>query len=208
MTSTIAPDDAAAASAAALSEIDFYLLAQPIAEALGDGWSDGTDDKPTGFADRTIRLVHCDGRTIGLRHLWQGRAVQTFAVGGPAPTQPADRDQDSEDRLAKGVRYSTGVRITTASPLHEILTAIRTVLLPAFNGQRPRLRANGTPIPPAVEAPARKKTAAKPASTADPAAPDSKASKTPKTKSKAKTAGRRTAPAKRTTKRRTTPATA
>lgn len=134
-----------------LSEIDLYLLARPLAEALGDGWSED-DDEANSSVDKSIRLQHTDGRAIGVRHLWRGRAVQTFAIGGPTPPPPAENgDQaapDSNNRLPKGVRYSTGVRFTTASPLDEILTAIRTVLLPAFDGQRPRLHANGIRIQP------------------------------------------------------------
>ncbi|MER6548186.1 hypothetical protein [Streptomyces sp. NPDC001250] len=129
---------------------------------------------------------------MGIRHLWQGRAVQTFAVGGPAPEQAADADGAAGEntRLPKGVRYSTGVRFTTASPLEEILTAIRNVLLPAFDGTRLRLRVDGTPIPPAVQPPAEDSTDA-------PAAPAATA------KSKPKSTAHRSASAKRTTKRRT-----
>ncbi|MEV6943037.1 hypothetical protein AB0N07_13760 [Streptomyces sp. NPDC051172] len=174
---------------AVLSEIDLYLLPRSLVEALGDGWSEDTGDHPAGFADRSICLTHPDGRAIGIRHLWQGRAVQTFAVGGPAPEQAADSDGAAGEntRLPKGVRYSTGVRFTTAEPLEEILTAIRTVLLPAFDGTRLRLRANGTPIPPAVQPPAEDSTDA-------PAA---------KTKTKPKSTARRSASGKRTTRRRT-----
>ncbi|MFF4507658.1 hypothetical protein [Streptomyces sp. NPDC001401] len=181
--------DSEAPEPAVLSEVDLYLLGKPISEALADGWSEDLEDHPAGFADRSIRLVHPDGRSIGIRHLWQGRAVQTFAVGGPAAEQAAGSDGAAGEntRLPKGVRYSTGVRFTTDSPLEEILTAIRTVLLPAFDGTRLRLRANGTPIPPAVQPPAEDNTDA-------PAA---------KAKAKPKGTARRSASAKRTTKRRT-----
>lgn len=184
--------DSEAPEPAVLSEVDLYLLGKPIAEALADGWSEDPEDHPAGFADRSIRLVHPDGRSIGIRHLWQGRAVQTFAVGGPAPEQAADSDGAAGEntRLPKGVRYSTGVRFTTASPLEEILTAIRTVLLPAFDGTRLRLRANGTPIPPAVQPPAEDGANA-------PAAPAAKA------KAKPKSTARGSASGKRTTRRRT-----
>ncbi|MGW6021309.1 hypothetical protein [Streptomyces sp. NPDC055099] len=118
--------------------------------------------------------------------------MQTFAVGGPAPEQAAGSDGAAGEstRLPKGVRYSTGVRFTTASPLQEILTAIRTVLLPAFDGTRLRLRANGTPIPPSIQPPAED-------STDTPGAPATKA------KAKPTTAARRATTAKRTTRRLT-----
>lgn len=187
--------DAAPPGPVVLSEVDLYVLGKPISEALGDGWSEDLDDSPAGFADRSIRLIHPDGRSIGIRHLWRGRAVQTFAVGGPALKQSASPDgaAGEDTRLPKGARYSTGVRFTTASPLEEILTAIRTVLLPGFDGPRPRLRANGTLIPPSVQPPAEDSTNA----TASPAA---------KTKAKPKSTARRSTAAKRTTKRRTTAA--
>lgn len=177
-----------------LSEVDLYLLGKPLSEALGDGWSEDTDDAPAGFADRSIRLAHPDGRAIGIRHLWQGRAVQTFAIGGPAPEQSASTvgSAGESTRLPKGVRYSTGVHFT-ASPLEEILTAIRTVLLPGFEGPRPHLHAGGALIPPAVQPAAEDSTG----TTASPAS---------KPKAKPKGTARRSTPAKRTTKRRTTAA--
>lgn len=123
-----------------LSEIDLYLLAKPIAKALGDGWSEEDDETNVGV-DKAIRLHHTDGRAIGVRHLWRGQAVQTFAIGGPS-SAPASNG------LPPGTRYSTGVRFTTDAPFDEIITAIRTVLLPAFIGHRSPLSANGTRIQP------------------------------------------------------------
>ena len=123
-----------------LSEIDLYLLAKPIAKALGDGWSEEDDETNVGV-DKAIRLHHTDGRAIGVRHLWRGQAVQTFAIGGPS-------SDSASNGLPPGTRYSTGVRFTTDAPLDEIITAIRTVLLPAFTGHRPPLSANGTRIQP------------------------------------------------------------
>lgn len=188
-------NDTEASEPAILCEVDLYLLGKPIAAALADKWSEAPEESPAGFADRSIRLVHPDGRSIGIRHLWQGRAVQTFAVGGPAPKQSAEPDAAAGEstRLPKGVRYSTGVRFTTASPLQEILTAIRTVLLPAFDGPRPRLRANGTLIPPAVQPTAQDSG-------------DTPAGPAAKTKARPKSAARRSTSAKRTPKRRTTAA--
>ncbi|MEU4999310.1 hypothetical protein [Streptomyces sp. NPDC021622] len=173
---------------ATLSEVDLYLLGKPIVEALADGWSEDLEDSPAGFADRSIRLIHPDGRSIGIRHLWQGRAVQTFAVGGPALEQTAGSDGVACEitRLPKGVRYSTGVRFATASPLDEILTAIRTVLLPAFDGTRLRLRANGTLIPPAAQPTAEDST-------------DTTDSPATKAKAKPKSTARRSTSAKRST---------
>jgi hypothetical protein len=186
-------NDTEASEPAILCEVDLYLLGKPIAAALADGWTEDPEESPAGFADRSIRLIHPDGRSIGIRHLWQGRAVQTFAVGGPAPKQSAEPDAAAGEstRLPNGVRYSTGVRFTTASPLQEILTAIRTVLLPAFDGPRPRLRANGTLIPPTVQPSAAQDSGDTPAS---PAA---------KTKARPKSAARRSTSAKRTPKCRT-----
>ncbi|GHE09223.1 hypothetical protein [Streptomyces alanosinicus] len=197
------------AQATILSEIDLYLLSKPIAEALGDGWREDPEDTPAGFADKSIRLIHPDGRSIGVRHLWQGKAVQTFAIGGPAPKRSAGPER--ENRLPKGIRYSKGVCFTTHSPLQEILTVIRTSLLPAFDGHRPRLRADGTPIPPAVEAPTEQSQnatagTAEPAQNADTAPPTTKSNA--KSTGRVKGTGHRTASAKRTTKRRTTPVTA
>ncbi|WP_411121734.1 hypothetical protein [Streptomyces sp. x-19] len=214
-TDTGAPEteDTQPTEAAILSEIDLYLLAKPVAEALGDGWSEDPDDNPAGFVDKAIRLVHPDGRAIGIRHLWQGEAAQTFAVGGPAPKPSADTDSapaENPNRLAKGVRYSTGVFFTTAEPLEEILAAIRTVLLPAFDGHRPRLRANGariTPAEPTVDQPAQATPQQEQSDTDEPATTAGKKAKT--------TAAKRgsTTPSKRKTKtsakqRRTSPAAA
>ncbi|MGD3109536.1 hypothetical protein [Streptomyces sp. YGL11-2] len=211
---TTAADDnpAEAAEAAILSEFDLYLLAKPLADALGDDWREDTDENPGG-ADKLIRLVHPDGRAIGIRHLWQGEAVQTFAVGGPAPKPSAGTDSApaaNPNRLAKGVRYSTGVFFTTAEPLEEILAAIRTVLLPAFDGHRPRLRANGTRITPAeptVDKPAEATPQQEQSDTDQPTTTAGKKAKTTAAKR------RSTTPSKRKTKtsakqRRTSPTAA
>ncbi|MEU3742933.1 hypothetical protein AB0E78_38495 [Streptomyces sp. NPDC032198] len=178
---------------AVLSEADLYLLGQPLAAALADGWREDTEESPAGFADKSIRLVHSDGRSIGIRHQWQGRAVQTFAVGGPAPQQSAGAsDAPTENtRLPKGMRYSKSVIFTTVSPVAEILDTIRTVLLPAFDGPRPGLRSNGALIPPAVLPPVTHETGT---------------CNSPAAKTKPKAASRRAASATRTSKHRATAA--
>ncbi|MCZ1019726.1 hypothetical protein [Streptomyces noursei] len=201
-----APEAEDAPQRPTLSEIDLYLLAKPIAEALAGGWAEDTDDtSAAGFPDKSIRLVHPDGRTIGIRLLWQGQAVQTFAVGGPKTAE-----DNTDNRLPKGVRYSAGVHFRE-DPLEEIVNALRTVLLPAFDGYRPRLRANGTRIQPTAEqSQGTGADADQPAleAAATPATAKASSKPTPRAKPK-KAAGRQTAStAKRNTKRRTTPATA
>ncbi|EST27347.1 hypothetical protein [Streptomyces roseochromogenus] len=177
-----------------LTEIDLYLLAKPIADALGDGWSED-DDETHVDVDRAIRLHHTDGRAIGIRHLWRGQAVQTFAIGAPSPESGDKTASSTGNRLPPGTRYSTGVRFTTDSPLDEILNSIRTVLLPAFDGYRPPLNANGTRILPT---PAGDEQAA----STDPS-PETKAAMAAPAPANAKRGTRRsTAPANRTTKSR------
>ncbi|ANP53685.1 hypothetical protein J2Z21_008035 [Streptomyces griseochromogenes] len=176
-----------------LTEIDLYLLAKPIADALGDGWSED-DDEAHVDVDRAIRLHHTDGRAIGIRHLWRGQAVQTFAIGAPSPESGGKTASPTSNRLPPETRYSTGVRFTTDSPLDEILNSIRTVLLPAFDGNRPPLNANGTRILPTPAGD--QQTAA----STDPS-PKTKATKAAPAPANTKSSTRRsTAPANRTTK--------
>ncbi|MEN8649164.1 hypothetical protein ABCR94_00555 [Streptomyces sp. 21So2-11] len=121
----------------AISLMDLHLLAERLADQLGV-WNVVDDFEPS--QDSTIHLVAADRRAIGIRHLFNGQAVQAFAIGGTALASPAGTAKATASgprRLAEGVRYSTGVTFTSdEAPLESILTAIRTVLLPAFDGHR------------------------------------------------------------------------
>ncbi|MEU9777160.1 hypothetical protein [Streptomyces sp. NPDC047968] len=121
-------DEATIETTPRLSLIDLYLLADPIATALGDGWAKD-DDAPTD--ERTIRLVHTDGRAIGIRLLWDGIAAQTYAEHPKQQT------------------YNAGAHFVNAEdPLDTLLNTVNLRLIPALHGHRPRLNRGGAPIPP------------------------------------------------------------
>ncbi|MGX1668654.1 hypothetical protein [Streptomyces sp. NPDC055400] len=139
-----------------VSLIDLYLLAEELAGQLGV-WNVTDDFEPS--QDSSVHLVAADRRAIGLRLLFGGRAVQAFAIGGTAPETPAGTDKPVEAgprRLAEGARYSTGVTFTVdETPLESLLTGVRTVLLPAFDGHRSVLDSRGRrPTPPPSTGPA------------------------------------------------------
>ncbi|MDX3749653.1 hypothetical protein [Streptomyces sp. AK08-02] len=120
---------------------DFAPFITAILEVLGDGWT-LDDDQPTGL---TAFLTHTDGRRIGIRHLWRGEAVQTWAIDVPRREFTDDNDAasytDSLEHLTPGIRYNTGVAFTTNPPAKDTAATIRARLLPAFEGERPPLRA-------------------------------------------------------------------
>ncbi|MEU3050821.1 hypothetical protein ABZ705_30705 [Streptomyces sp. NPDC006984] len=121
-------DEAITETTPRLSLIDLYLLANPIAAALGDGWAKD-DDTPTD--ERTIRLTHTDGRAIGIRLLWDGIAAQTYAEHPKQQT------------------YNAGAHFVNAEdPLDTLLNTVNLRLMPAFHDHRPKLNRAGTPIPP------------------------------------------------------------
>ncbi|MEU7583796.1 hypothetical protein AB0B50_40170 [Streptomyces sp. NPDC041068] len=122
-----------------LSSADLHQLGNSLAAELDD-WEATTDYVPNG--SEGLHLAGPDGRAIGLRLLFDGRALQTFAIGGAPPATTATETVATP--LAEGVRYSTGVTFThEQSPLEAALTAIRTVLLPAFDGHRAALTSRG-----------------------------------------------------------------
>lgn len=166
--------------------IDLYLLAEELAGQLGV-WNVTDDFEPS--QGSSVHLVAPDRRAIGLRLLFGGRAVQSFAIGSTAPKTPAGSnraDKAGPQRLAEGVRYSTGVTFTDDEPpLESLLTSVRTVLLPAFDGHRLALNSRGhrlTPPPSTNPAPAQQ------AKEAEPAAKDTPKSRTRKSRPRAKAA--------------------
>lgn len=166
--------------------IDLYLLAEELAGQLGV-WNVTDDFEPS--QDSSVHLVAPDRRAIGLRLLFGGRAVQAFAIGGTTPKAPTGSDAADKvgpRRLAEGVRYSTGVTFTADEPpLESLLTSVRTVLLPAFDGHRSALNSRGhrsTPPPSTNPAPAEQ------TKEAEPAAKDTPKSRTRKSTPRAKAA--------------------
>ncbi|MCX4666410.1 hypothetical protein OG453_06975 [Streptomyces sp. NBC_01381] len=144
--------DTATPQPIAISPFGLHLLAEDLAGQL-DAWNVVDDFEPG--QDSSVYLAAPDRRAIGLRLLFNGRAVQAFAIGATAPKGPAGAGEAGEvdrARLPRGVRYSTGVTfIDGETPLESLLTAVRTVLLPAFDGHRPRLRHDGTRVQPEAE---------------------------------------------------------
>ncbi|MFE6481485.1 hypothetical protein ACFVGN_00865 [Streptomyces sp. NPDC057757] len=120
---------------------DFAPFISAILEVLGDGWT-LDDEQPTGL---TAFLTHADGRRIGIRHLWRGEAVQTWAIDVPRRESTDDNDTksyaDGLEHLTPGIRYNTGVAFTANPPAQSTADTIRARLLPAFDGERPPLRA-------------------------------------------------------------------
>ncbi|MGI5401977.1 hypothetical protein ACQEVG_21535 [Streptomyces sp. CA-135486] len=120
---------------------DFGAFITAVLEILGDGWA-LDDDHPTGL---TAFLTHTDGRRIGITHLWRGEAIQTWAIDVPLrqfdEQQDKDSYADSLKHLTPGVRYNAGVTFTTSPPATATADTIRARLLPAYDGERPALRA-------------------------------------------------------------------
>lgn len=119
-------------------------IVRAAAEHLGEPWAWNADD----HRPRTPYLInHPDGRAIGLRLIWNGKAIQAFAVGVPPLT--IDNEQEAEHHammarhLSPGSRYSAGVTLTAdTSPSQAVIAVIDARLLPAFEGERPKLRAH------------------------------------------------------------------
>ncbi|MEU5093690.1 hypothetical protein [Streptomyces sp. NPDC020996] len=90
-------------------------------------------------------LTHPNGRRVGIKHIWRGEAVQTWALD--VPPREFDNDGDAETyadslkHLTPGIRYNVGVCFTNNPPAATTARNIRTRLLPAFDGRRPLLRA-------------------------------------------------------------------
>ncbi|WP_425245352.1 hypothetical protein [Streptomyces sp. NEAU-NA10] len=122
---------------------DFEEFVTTTAAGLGNGWTVDTDSKP--HPGLSAYLIHPDGRRIGIRHIWRGAAVQTWALD--VPPREFDNDADAETyadslkHLTPGIRYNVGVCFTNNPPAATTARNIRTRLLPAFDGKRPRLRA-------------------------------------------------------------------
>ncbi|WP_372407357.1 hypothetical protein [Streptomyces luteireticuli] len=125
---------------------DFDAYIAEVARGIGDGWTvepeSITSDSTSAF------LTHVDGRTIGLRLLWNKRAVQTWAQ--PVPPRPlapdaTPQDQEEYNRVAAagGVRYNAGATFTTEQPARTTTMAIRAHVLPVFDGKRRVLHAYG-----------------------------------------------------------------
>uniref|UniRef100_A0AAU2V739 Uncharacterized protein n=1 Tax=Streptomyces sp. NBC_00003 TaxID=2903608 RepID=A0AAU2V739_9ACTN len=119
----------------------FTAFVDTTAKLLGDSWS--TDDTTTeaGLA----QLAHTDGRVIGIRRIFKGKAVQTWAIGVLAPPLPEDADEETKEahaqRFPEGTRYNAGVYFTPDPPAQTASKTIQASLLPAFEGIRPKLRA-------------------------------------------------------------------
>ncbi|MGR3937090.1 hypothetical protein [Streptomyces sp. BRA346] len=122
---------------------DFAQFVAATAAGLGDGWAVDADSKP--HSGLSAYLAHPDGRRIGIKHIWRGEGVQTWALD--VPTRELERTGDAEahansvKHLTPGVRYNVGVCFTNSSPAATTARNIRTRLLPAFDGKRPSLRA-------------------------------------------------------------------
>ncbi|WP_327356289.1 hypothetical protein [Streptomyces sp. NBC_01304] len=149
-----------------VSLFGLHLLAEDLAGELGV-WNVVDDFEPRQAP--SVHLIAPDRRAIGLRLLFGGRAVQAFAIGGTPSEPDTSTDEPGRHRLAEGMRYSTGVTFTHAeTPLESLLTAVRTVLLPAFNGHRPSLNSRGRRLAPAPAEPVKEADEAKPAAKAGP----------------------------------------
>ncbi|MFE5717666.1 hypothetical protein [Streptomyces erythrochromogenes] len=193
-------------TSARISLIDLLLLAEPLANRLGSDWTriETTSDP------KTIQYGHATGTVLGIRHLWDGAAAQTYVLIEGEPTYHA------------GVTFREDTSIDDS--LMEVIT---TRLLPAMDGHRPKLRQNGTPQPPKDAEPDESPTAGEQRTEADAAEPKpveadqpdpapaagepeaqtpAKAAPAPKARPRAKKTATGTSPAapKKTTPRRTT----
>lgn len=110
-------------TSARISLIDLLLLAEPLADRLGPDWTRiETSPDP-----KTIQYGHTTGAVLGIRHLWDGAAAQTYVRTDGEPA------------------YNAGVTFREDTSIHDSLMAVITNrLLPAMDGHRPKLRQNGT----------------------------------------------------------------
>jgi hypothetical protein len=122
---------------------DFEEFVAATAARLGDSWTVDSDSKP--HPGLSAYLAHPDGRRIGIKHIWRGAAVQTWALDVPPrefeDSGDAETYADSLKHMTPGIRYNVGVCFTNNPPAPTTARNIRTRLLPAFDGERPRLRA-------------------------------------------------------------------
>ncbi|WP_438491937.1 hypothetical protein [Streptomyces asiaticus] len=138
-----APKDTDPPKKQRVSPEDFAQFVAATAVGLGDGWTVDTDSKPP--SDLSAYLAHPNGRRIGIRHIWRGEGVQTWALD-VAPLEfenPGDTEAhaNSIKHLTPGIRYNVGVCFTNNPPAATTARNIRTRLLPAFEGKRLPLRA-------------------------------------------------------------------
>ncbi|MFI1735247.1 hypothetical protein ACH40E_39715 [Streptomyces acidicola] len=136
------PDDDAAKKQR-VSPADFEEFVTTTAAGIGDGWT--VDTASTPHPGLSAYLTHSDGRRIGIKHIWRGTAVQTWALDVPPrefdDNGDAETYADSLKHLSPGIRYNVGVCFTNNPPAATTARNIRTRLLPAFDGERPPLRA-------------------------------------------------------------------
>ncbi|MFE1560338.1 hypothetical protein ACFW6V_35790, partial [Streptomyces sp. NPDC058734] len=80
---------------------------------------------------KTIHYGHTTGTVLGIRHLWDGAAAQTYLLIEGAPA------------------YNAGVTFHESTSVDDsLMEVITTRLLPAMDGYRPKLRQSGVPHPP------------------------------------------------------------
>lgn len=204
------PDDKPDEEAPKKSELTlpgFTAFVEATVKLLGDSWT--TDDTTTeaGLA----QLAHTDGRVIGIRRIFKGKAVQTWAVGVLAPPLPEDADEETKEahaeRFREDARYNAGVCFTPDPPAQTASKIIETRLLPAFEGIRPKLRAFPRRTKPkphqGIQQPKKpcKQTTTQPASSAPQEQPSATAASTPATPhtDAEPTAGKAKSPRKATT---------
>ncbi|MFD3511988.1 hypothetical protein [Streptomyces sp. NPDC058657] len=174
--------------------IDFYVLTDQVAQALGDDWD---KDDTTGTDPQTVRFAHTDGRTLGIRRQFRGQGFQTFATG---PTTP---------------RYNASGYFDDTTPhLDTVMLTLQVHLFAAFYGNRLPLTLGGAriaPQPADTPAPAAEETPAPaPPAPAIETAPDKAPAKKHaprKTAAKKPTAPRKTATARTPAAKKATPKT-
>jgi hypothetical protein len=184
-----------------LSALAFDTYTAETAQALGDGWTVVHDQAP--HPELSAYLEHTDGRRIGIRHLWRGLAVQTWALEVPPREFTNEADAESHKlsvaHLTPGVRYNVAVCFTDVPPVEATVEQIRARLLPAFEGQRPVLRAfpkkrrtRGPVLTPDV--PTEPEQSAPPAEEAQPTEPANAAAAKPKPKPTRRSAAKKPTP--------------
>ncbi|MER7512237.1 hypothetical protein ABTX82_28340 [Streptomyces lavendulae] len=193
-------------TSARITLIDMLLLAEPLADRLGPDWTriDTTPDP------KTIQYGHTSGTVLGIRHLWDGAAAQTYVL------------IEGQSAYHAGVTFRENTSVDDS-----LMDIITTRLLPAMDGHRPKLRQNGTPHPPkgtetnespaAGEQPGPEAPTAPPTVTGQPAPspvaaepevqPPADAAPAPKARPRARKTATATPPAatKKASPRRTTP---
>ncbi|MEV0735405.1 hypothetical protein AB0I51_05445 [Streptomyces sp. NPDC050549] len=142
-TKPTSPKDTGAPKKQRVFPADFDEFVTETAAGLGDGWTVDADSHP--HPGLSAYLAHPDGRRIGIKHIWRGTAVQTWALDVPPREYEDQGDAEayaySLKQLTPDTRYNVGVCFTNNPPAATTARNIRTGLLPAFDGRRPRLRA-------------------------------------------------------------------